>query len=336
MEPSEPPVLPMPAPIAKIRKGSHFAFMPDEEHVLVAGASRAWMVSLATGDLLFEYEKPARFVREIAVSDDGAIVAMALSCERVFLYDAQTGKKTCSLKVGDGADVSGLLFAPGSHTLLHASRRILTAIDKATDGDYSVRPISVLEVWPDRPMYYAVAFAASGDRFACFWTGHGTQNISLLECLSGSEIYRQSWKVERWQPHSHDQLCFTPDNQALLLTNPDGLVTLHSSTNGKSETAEISLLAEVTAAETTPKFYLSNMCFSPDGKLLAYKMNGILGLWAWPSGECLGKWKASEATPYFDRIGFSNSGRELVISPGGSSSGIFVYRTADFINSDLG
>ena len=332
----DPPLLPMPKPLLKIPKGSKFVFMPDGDRLFVAASERAWMASLSTGELLFEFEKPARFVRRIAVSDDGTLAAMALSCERVFLYDAQTGEKTHSLKVGDGADVSGFEFAPGSHNIMHSSWRILTAITENTDGNFSLQPLRVLEVPPDNPMYYTVAFAASGNYFACFWTGQSTYNISVLKWPLGEEMQRLSWKRESWQHHSSDQLCFTPEGHSLLLTNPDGTLALHTLTDAKSKTKEVSLLAEVTKTEAKPRFFISDLCFSPDGILLTYKLNGILGLWEWPSGKCLGKWKASEPKPYFDQIGFSNSGREFVISLGGSPSGIFVYRTADFINSDLG
>lgn len=309
--------------------------MPDSARLFVAGASRAWMASLSTGELLYEFDKPARFVRPIAVSNDGLVAAMALTCQRVVLYDAQTGKKTHSLKVGDGGDVSGLNFAPCSQSLFHSSWRILTAIDKSEAGDYATRPFRTLEVWPDQPMYYAITFAASGDRFACFWSGHSTYNISLLGWPTGDEIQRLSWKQESWQPHSHDEIIFTPDDQSLLLTNPDGSVSLLSLSGAESETTTIDLKVNATESEIARGHFISSLCFSPDGTLLAYKQNSALGFWEWPSGKCLGKWRAAGREPYFGQIGFTNSGREIVVSQEGSPSGIAVYQVADLINTRI-
>lgn len=337
MEPSEPPTLPMPAPIAKIRKGSSFAFMPDGERVLVAGASRAWMASLVTGDLLFEYEKPARFVSRIAVSGDGTLAAMSQSGGRITLYDAQTGKKENSLKVGEGGDVSGLAFAPRSHVLLHSNWHEVTVVD--VDDNLKICLLKTSEAYPNNTQHYAITFAASGNYFTCLWSSHTTTDISLSLWPARDEIKSLSVESDKQsyrQSYVFSQMAFSPDEKTILLTAPDGSITSHSLANGTSEAAEMSLLAEATAAETAPRFFLGGLCFSPDSTLLAYKLNGILGLWAWPSGRCLGKWKAPGREPMFYQIGFSNSGREIVASLGSSPSGIFVYRTADFINSGLG
>lgn len=77
MEPVEPPILPMPAPIVTIRPGKVFAPMPDGERIVISGTgpkSTSRMVSLATGQDLFAFEKTPPHVRGSAVSGDGTIV----------------------------------------------------------------------------------------------------------------------------------------------------------------------------------------------------------------------------------------------------------------------
>jgi len=340
MKVSESPVLPMPAPIKKIRKGSKFAFMPDGDHVFVAASERAWMASLSTSELLYEFEKPARFISRIAVSDDGELTAMAQSCGRVSLYEAETGKKVFSRKVGSETDTSGLAFAPRSHSLLHATWRQLTMVEPAMEGSFSICPLPVPEVWPDNPMYYAVAFRSSGNNFVCILRQHLANSAALFRWPLDTDVRRIPLNDDRqtsttWQGYGFSEIVFTPDQQSFLVANPDGSVGRHSFTGTESQKTVIPAPA-LAADETEPRFFLGDLCFSPNGKTLAYKLNGILGLWAWPSSECLGKWRISEPESFFCQAGFSNSGREFVISLGGSPSGIFVYRTADFINSDLG
>ena len=328
----------MPAPIARIRKGSKFAFMPDSDRLFVAASERAWMASLSTSELLFEFEKPARFVSRIAVSDDGEIAALAQSCGRVSLYETETGKKLFSRKVGNETDTSGLAFAPRSHDLLHTTWRQLTMVEAGTDGNFLIRPFPVPEDWPDNPMYYAIAFCPAARQFVCVLRQHQTNYATLFDWPLSKELDRlplQGDNSDPWQSYTFSQVLFTSEDHSFLLTNPDGSVTSHSFTVEVSESTPIDLLAEVTWSEEAIRFFLGDICVSPDGSLLAYKLNGILGIWAWPSGKCLGKWKASGPKPYFDHMGFSNSGCELVISFGGSASGIFIYRTADLISSDL-
>lgn len=295
------------------------------------------MASLSTGELLYEFEKPTRFISRIAVSDDGTIAAMAFSCERVFFYDAQTGKKTHSLKVGAGGDVSGLAFAPGTHNLLHSSWRVLTAFTEKEDGSFSVYRLPVPETWPDNPMYYAVAFSPLGGGFVCILRQHLTNSAALFRWPLDTDVRRvtladDSQPPTTWQSYNFSEILFAPDEHSFLLMNPDGSVGHYSLADAASQTPVI--LPTTATDETEPRFFLGNLCFSPDGSLLAYKLNGVLGLWAWSSCKCLGKWKASGPKPYFDHMSFSNSGRELVISFGGSPSGIFVYRTADFIGQN--
>ena len=298
------------------------------------------MASLSTSDLLYEFEKPTRFISRIAVSDDGKMAAMAQSCGRVTLYDTETGKKLYSGKVGSETDVSGLAFAPGSHDILHTTWRQLTMVEAGANGSFTIRPLPVPEVWPDNPMYYAVAFCPSENEFVCILRQHLTNSVALFRWPLDTDVRRMTLDGDRssltsWQSYNFSEILFTPDHQSFLLINPDGSVSLRSFTDTVSQKT-IFPPAAIATDETEPRFFLGDLCFSPNGKILAYKLNGTLGFWAWPSGKCLGKWRASGSKPYRDHIGFSNSGRELVISLGGSPSGIFIYRTADFINSDLG
>ncbi len=331
MEPSEPPVLPM--PIVIIRPGKVFALMPDGERIVVSGTgpkSTSRMVSLATGQDIFVFEKTPPSVRGNAVSSDGTTVAFAADCDRVTFYDTQTGQKGQVLKVSCNPDVSGLEFVPGSTSLLRAVSRELTAIEANTNGSYSVRPLRVLENPPDTPMYDAIAFSSTGNQFACAWTNPGSSSVSLLQWPSGKEINRISWKDRQYQHHGFDRIVFTPGDQSLLLSKPDRSVVLWRLIDAASAEAETVWIEPSATPERS--IFVGRLSFSPDGTLLAYGMNSILSLWAWPDGKCLGKWKVPGRDPMFYQLGFSVSGRELIASYWSAPMGVHIYRIAEFLS----
>lgn len=327
------PVLPMPAPIVTIRPGKVFALMPDGERIVVSGTgpkSTSRMVSLATGQDLFAFEKIPPSVRGNAVSGDGTRIAFAADCDRVTFYDTQTGQKGQTLKVSCDYDLSGLEFVPGSSSLLRAVNRELTAIEADANGSYSVRSLCALEVPPDTPMYYAIAFSATGDRLACVWGNPGSCSVSLLEWPSGKEINRISGRDQQYQHHGFDKVMFAPGDQALLFSKPDRSVTLWNLTNAASVDSQTVWIEPVDIPER--RIFVGRLSFSPDGTLLAYGTNGILGIWAWPSGKCLGKWKVPGRDPMFYQLGFSVSGQELIASYWSAPMGVHVYKAADFLS----
>jgi WD40 repeat protein len=323
----------MTKPIVTIRPGKVFAPMPDGERIVVSGTgpkSTSRMVSLATGQDLFTFEKTPPFVRGNAVSSDGTRVAFAADCDRVIFYDPETGQKGQSLKVSCDPDVSGLEFIPGSTSLLRAVHRELTAIEPNTNGSYSIRPLRVLENPPDTPMYDAIAFSSTGNQFACAWTNPGSSSVSLLQWPSGKEINRISWEDRQYQHHGFDKVVFTPGDQSLLLSKPDRSVTSWDLTSSAPAPSKSVWIEPPAIPES--RIFVGRLAFSPDGTLLAYGMNGILGLWAWPNGRCLGKWKVPGRDPMFYQVGFSKSGRELIASYWSAPMGVHVYRLADLLN----
>ncbi len=329
---SLPPLLP---PLLSIRTGKKFAFLPDGERMVAAGAEKAWMVSLATGQPLLEFVKPAPFVRGVAVSSDGHVVAIAAQRDRVILYDADTGSKTHSLKVGNDGELSGLQFAPGSHTLLHSSWHGLTVIDP--DSSPVVRPLRVSAAFPENTMYHGIAFSPSGERFASVWSRHWLDgNVSLCNWPSGEETDLLPCAAQR---HSYlfSHALFSPDNRALLLNLPDGSVVfwdLIGTTQTGSSRTWIAQTDVGPGGGSAGDRYSGCLEFSPDGTLLAYGQEGMLGLWAWRSGDCLGRWSVPGRNPMVKQIGFFPSGNELVVSFWDAPRGIFVYRVADLIQKN--
>ena len=337
MTSSEPILPPLPAPIFTTRSGRIFAFLPDGERLVVSGTgpkSVSRIISLVAGQDLLVFDKPPQSVRGNAVSTDGKTVALAAHHDRVTLYDSQTGQKQQSLKVGNDVNLSGLEFVPGSHDLLHSSWGGLTALEADENGNYTVRPLRTSLPFPDNTMYYAIAFAASGNRFACLWSSHtvGT-NISLYAWPPGDEIARLPCR--QWD-HSYclDQIIFTPGDQSLLLTAPDGSIMLWPLVGGEPTGSSQLWLAGPAALSDVGKVstvHSGRLCFSQDGTLLAAGLDNTLGLWAWPSGECLGEWRLPSSDPIIYQIGFSPTGLELAASRYGSN--ISVYRVADLLNT---
>lgn len=334
MEPTESPYPPLPQPILTTRFGRVFAFMPDGERLVVSGMgaiSPARMVSLATAQNIFTFEKPLSDVGGVAVAEDGVVIAIATRYGRVYLYDPQTGRKKQTLKAGNDGQLSGLAFAPGSHSLLHSSWGGLTGID--VNEKPTARSLRTSSPWPDNTSYDTVAFSPLGDRFAAVWFGHSTgTNISLFSWPSGDEISRFPCAgVEDSHQYCLSQIVFSPDDRSLLLSIPDGSVTLWPLA-GLEPPESGTTWIERPAALDPERLGAGCLSFSPDGALLAYGLGNMLGLWAWPSGVCLGKWRLPGRDPMAFRLGFSSSSREVAVSRYGSG-GIFVYRVADLIGA---
>ena len=334
MKPTETANPPAPAPALTIRLGAVFAFMPDGRRLVVSGTgptSAARMVSAATGQELFSF-KPPPSVRGVAVSGDGERVALAAHRDRVILYDSQIGGRVQAFQAGNDADLSGLEFAPGSRALLHSSWHGLTAMDGAFSP--AVRPLRVSAAYPDNTMYFAIAFSPAGDRFAAARFDHTQGSIvSIYGWPSGDEI-----AVFPCAPdfNSHpNQLLFAPDGQSLVLKMADGSVTVGGFagwTPPDPKTAWIRPAEAWLDMERSGTGYGGGLCLSPDGALLAYGQRGMLGLWAWPPGDCLGKARLPGRDPVTKRVAFSPSGREVAASVSGSHS-VFIYRVADLTNA---
>ncbi len=345
----------MPAPVVTIHRSHTFSLLPDGERIAVSGryaASVSRMVSLATGKSLFPFEVPPAgqkvtvsengviltadkksAVYTVAVSDDGAILAFATEDSRVIFYDTQGGQKGQSLRASDDHSVVGFGFAPGSRDMIHATGSCITAIEADRNGKYTVRPLRVSAAYPDHIVHYAAAFSASGDSFAALWSDQVSSSVSLFEWPSGKEIKRLPIKND-FLTYSGSHLAFGPDGQSLLFTNPEGAVLLLSLTDAAVPKFGTTWIDPVVVSDPRKAMnhYTARLCFSPDGTLLAYGVDATLSLWEWPSGKCLGKWKAPGREPTFYQIEFSQSSSELILSFWWAPKGIFVYRVSDFIN----
>lgn len=336
MKPNSPLFPPLPSPALTIRLGAVFAFLPDGERLVVSGTgptSTARMVSAVTGQELFVFDKLPQNVRGAAVSDDGTLVALAALRDRVALYDAQTGGKLQTFKAGNDADLSGLEFAPSSHVLLHCSWHGLTALDAASSP--AARPLLVSTAYPDNTMYYDVAFSPEGDRYACGWS-HSTlgNNVSLFKWPSGEETDRLPCGPNDYFLHPN-QVLFSPDGGAIVVRVADGSVVvlpLGGATLPGYKTTWIERTEVAPDAPSQGSTYGGCLCFSPDGTLMAYGQRSMLGLWAWPSGECLGKWSLPGRDPMAEQVAFSPSGQEVAASVYSSRS-VFLYRVADLIRT---
>ena len=143
---------------------------------------------------------------------------------------------------------------------------------------------------------------------------------------------RLSWQEQHYESHCFDQIAFTPSDQSLLFDKPDRTVVLWPFPSAAPAEPEAVWIEPSERQEGESSTSVGQLSFSPDGTLLAYSLNGILGIWAWPSGECLGKWKVPGRGPIFYQLGFSVSGRELIASYWSAPMGVHVYKVADFMN----
>ena len=200
MTPDDNSLISLPAakPITVLKAAQSLCFLPEDDRLIVSkvhGKSNARAVSALTGVDLWAYPDAPANVRVIAVTDDGQTVAFASQRRTLTFCDANTGALRHKLKVGNDGELSGLAFAPGSNTLLHATWDGLTQIDGAS-GQIIRTLAPEHDPAGSEPMYWSIAFSNSGIQAAVAWGRPDLGiNVSLFDWPSGAEQDR-IWDCE--------------------------------------------------------------------------------------------------------------------------------------------
>jgi tetratricopeptide (TPR) repeat protein len=231
-------------------------FQSIEEQEAEAGTYRAglrFMETLAQAqvelksiyDLFFkQYEIDGRdYVRSVAFSPDGLIVASGFLYEGIKIWEVDSASKVRSLK-GHTSSVSSLSFSPNNAWLASASRdRTIRLWDVESGRELRTVRGHEAEV-------RSVAFSPDGEWIA---SASADQTIRLWRALTGREV-----QVFAGHAHTATSVAFSPDGQLLASGSLDRTVRLWEAATGR----EIQMLeGHLRGIET--------VAFSPDGRWLA-------------------------------------------------------------------
>jgi WD40 repeat protein/serine/threonine protein kinase len=261
------------------------AFSPDGKRLATPGTDTAYGVrvwNVADGSELFTVSKER--VVNLAYSPDGSILACGQQDGAIALYDGFSGDRLGVL-LGHGGLVLGLSFSPAGNRLASAGRDGTTRIwDVVNFCELDSPDGSRLAIgtWHGFVKIFSLTelgmlhHAQDGTETSITQSRPDTIT-QLAWCPDGQRLVVVIWGrgLEMWDAHSGKQLrvfhgdysraCFAPDGRRLVTGGYDRLVRIWDTT---TEPTPLVWLAHPTGA------LVSDMAFSPDGKLLALTTRG--------------------------------------------------------------
>jgi RNA polymerase sigma factor (sigma-70 family) len=231
------------------------AFSPDRKTFVVGEGGRrdhcVWLWDLATGRPLRHLGQHRDWVRAVAFSPDGRVVASSGADPEIRLWDVATGKQLHALQ-GHQGWVVGLVFSPGGKMLASAVTRIGGGVDNHAVRLWDVatgKEVRGLETTDAG----ALAFSADGKLLAA---GDMGNTIRLWEVATGKEI-AQLHRVPRPRVPFVNYLAFSPDGRTLASGWEDRPVILWDVTTRKE-------LRRLWGHESSS----GPVLFAPDGRTL--------------------------------------------------------------------
>ena len=290
------PQVPVISPVLSLR------FSPDNRVLAVGGYREIRLVDAASGNLLATLSGHADYVRSLAISPDGKMLAAGGGpCQRsgeIRIWDLQSrqllktiqGHKDCVYSVAWSPD--GKLIASGSYDKS-------VKLWEASSG----KELRTLQDHIDA--VFAVAFSpdgkhlasASQDRSVKIWdVASGRRLYTLSDALDGltSLAYSPSgrqiaaagydktiyiWDLGDEDGHLVQSLIADEDSILDLLWSPDGKTIITSSSDGSIRLRDAATLNPTGVIDHQPD-WVETIGLSPDGKRLAAgRYNGTLSLY---------------------------------------------------------
>ena len=275
---------------------------------------------------------PREYIRSVAFSPDGALLAAGFMNGRVQVWQSDSGQSTYSTSV-HLASVNSVAFSPDNFWLASGSRdRTIKLLEAETGLEVRVLSGHLGEV-------RSVSFSPDGqwltsgshDKTVRLWrvatgglvetfAGHAQQVTSAIFSPEGRTIASASWDrtVRLWDVTSERPvrtLARHSHGVGALAFSADGLVLASGDENGHV------MLWDTRSGRMTKEFRghinaINSLAFSPDGRVLA---SGCLGrsiiLWAIDSGEIIKRVRYKNIS--YHSVAFSPRGEWLALGSRG-------------------
>jgi WD40 repeat protein/DNA-binding SARP family transcriptional activator len=208
------------------------------------------------------------FVRGIAFSPDGRILASGGHDGNIILWDSAPGSDGYGEQIGqplaDHEDwVTSLAFSPDGDYLASTGRDNLVILWDMTPLLESGRAPTGEALTGHQDSVWAVAFGPDGNRLV---SGAGDSNVILWDVMASHPIARE------FAGHEDDisDLAISPDGSTLTTASEDGTFIFWDVSTGDL------VLPPITAGQSE----VHSLAFSPDGRVLATgSLDGMIQFW---------------------------------------------------------
>ena len=267
-------------------------FTADGKYIIFAGSGNLGVIDVATNQRIFSRGDAGE---KIALSPDGKRLAIggedAKNNAVISFYDTTTWKEIDSIKAHEGI-ITALAFAPDGNHLVSGS-------DDQTVRFWNLNHHSAPAVIGDKDFNRGSIFQAvltpDGKRLL---TGETNQKASVWDLTTGKKLMTLDSHNEARNSNGFGfAVAVSPDGKLLATAGKDMQLKLWDAYDGR-ELRSISLAAQAVS-----------LSFSPDSKLLAFRLNQSLLLLDVQSGRELRAWEAHWTSPA--PLAFSRDGKTL-------------------------
>jgi WD40 repeat protein len=250
---------------------------------------------------LFTLHKYPRSIRALAVSKDGAVLALACG-DQVALWDLTAKRPLTALPI---STTEALAFSPTGNLLAVGTRN---AAGQPGVGLWDVSTSKIAKTLTREAEVRSVAFSPDDKLLA---TSDNRGNIKVADWASGQTLTNFTVPPPRRRPAG--VVAFSPDGDRLAIGEDYGHIQLLDLRTGT-----------VVPFQTQSSEGVTALVFSADAKLLAAGLGSAVRLWDANSGELRGQ--LTNHTDGVNALAFTPDGRQLVSASGG---GISIWSVTD-------
>jgi WD40 repeat protein/predicted Ser/Thr protein kinase len=215
---------------------------PDGQILVAGGFGTIKVWNLATGELSHTIKAHSSWVRSLAISPDGDILASSSNDKTIRLWDLKQGVRKRTIE-GHTDTVNTIVFSPDGQTLASGSRDQTIILWNLRNGARQ------LTIRGHQGAVNALTFSPDGRTLA---SASDDQTIKLWEVYSGT-------RKLTLQGHTQavNMIVYTPDGQTLASASNDRTVRLWDISNGD--------VRQVLSQHKTP---VGSLAITPDGQTL--------------------------------------------------------------------